>query len=127
MHRKPHPYRRGELLVVIDCADLDRSAEFWSEVLGYVREAEAFGTYLATAGRRGLGALTCACRVGTPGVWKSSSRGSPKTRGTNPACTSTCARPTWSPRSSACWASVRYRSPNSRSRSSDGAGTCWPT
>jgi len=55
MHRKPHPYRRGELLVVIDCADLDRSAEFWSEVLGYVREGEALGTYLGLIPADGQG------------------------------------------------------------------------
>ncbi|RKS71295.1 putative enzyme related to lactoylglutathione lyase [Motilibacter peucedani] len=28
-------YARGELAVVIDCADLDRAAAFWTEVLGY--------------------------------------------------------------------------------------------
>ncbi|WP_433824728.1 VOC family protein [Actinoplanes sp. CA-015351] len=27
-----------ELVVVVDCADLDRSAEFWSGVLGYVAQ-----------------------------------------------------------------------------------------
>ncbi len=27
---------RGELVVVIDCSDLDRSAAFWSAVLGFV-------------------------------------------------------------------------------------------
>ncbi|HLH58403.1 MAG TPA: VOC family protein [Streptosporangiaceae bacterium] len=35
MNRKPQRYREGELVIVIDCADLDRAAEFWSEVLGY--------------------------------------------------------------------------------------------
>jgi catechol 2,3-dioxygenase-like lactoylglutathione lyase family enzyme len=33
--RKPNPYARGELAVVVDCADLDRSARFWTAVLGY--------------------------------------------------------------------------------------------
>jgi predicted enzyme related to lactoylglutathione lyase len=28
-------YRSGELVIVIDCSDLDRSARFWSEALGY--------------------------------------------------------------------------------------------
>jgi predicted enzyme related to lactoylglutathione lyase len=28
-------YRGGELVVVVDCADLDRAGEFWSGVLGY--------------------------------------------------------------------------------------------
>jgi predicted enzyme related to lactoylglutathione lyase len=36
MSRKPHPYREGELVVVIDCSDLDRSAAFWAGALGYV-------------------------------------------------------------------------------------------
>jgi len=31
----PQPYPHGELVVVIDCSDLDRSAAFWSAVLGY--------------------------------------------------------------------------------------------
>jgi predicted enzyme related to lactoylglutathione lyase len=31
----PQPYPNGELVVVIDCSDLDRSAEFWAAVLGY--------------------------------------------------------------------------------------------
>jgi predicted enzyme related to lactoylglutathione lyase len=35
MSRVPHPYREGELVIVIDCSDLDRSAQFWSAVLGY--------------------------------------------------------------------------------------------
>ncbi len=36
MSRKPHPYREGELVLVVDCSDLDRSAAFWAEVLGYL-------------------------------------------------------------------------------------------
>jgi predicted enzyme related to lactoylglutathione lyase len=31
----PQPYPNGELVIVIDCSDLDRSARFWSAVLGY--------------------------------------------------------------------------------------------
>jgi predicted enzyme related to lactoylglutathione lyase len=31
----PQPYPNGELVVVIDCSDLDRSAGFWAAVLGY--------------------------------------------------------------------------------------------
>jgi predicted enzyme related to lactoylglutathione lyase len=31
----PQPYPHGELALVIDCSDLDRSARFWSGVLGY--------------------------------------------------------------------------------------------
>src|SRR5215472_5364718 len=35
MSRIPHPYRNGELVIVIDCFDLDRSARFWVGVLGH--------------------------------------------------------------------------------------------
>lgn len=38
VERSPHPYARGELVVVIDCDDLSRAASFWSGVLGYVPE-----------------------------------------------------------------------------------------
>jgi catechol 2,3-dioxygenase-like lactoylglutathione lyase family enzyme len=41
------PYLRGELVVVIDCSDLDRSAEFWTGVLGYVRSDSTGGPYLS--------------------------------------------------------------------------------
>lgn len=43
MHCEPHPYLRGELVVVIDCSDLERSAEFWTGVLGYARDGVASG------------------------------------------------------------------------------------
>jgi predicted enzyme related to lactoylglutathione lyase len=36
MSRIPHPYLHGELVIVIDCADLARAARFWTAVLGYV-------------------------------------------------------------------------------------------
>lgn len=45
MHRIPHSYRNGELVVVIDCSDLDRSARFWAEVLGYATDVPAGGQY----------------------------------------------------------------------------------
>jgi catechol 2,3-dioxygenase-like lactoylglutathione lyase family enzyme len=32
---RPSPYLHGHLVVVIDCADLDRAARFWTGVLGY--------------------------------------------------------------------------------------------
>jgi predicted enzyme related to lactoylglutathione lyase len=60
MRRRPHPYAQGELVLVIDCADLDRSARFWSGVLGYVREGAAGGpTYqgLLPASGEGLEVL----------------------------------------------------------------------
>jgi predicted enzyme related to lactoylglutathione lyase len=43
--RKPQTYQRGELVVVIDCSDLARSTDFWAQVLGYVCEGPAVGTY----------------------------------------------------------------------------------
>jgi predicted enzyme related to lactoylglutathione lyase len=42
---QPNPYARGELVVVIDCADLDRAAAFWSAVLGYTDAGGDSGTY----------------------------------------------------------------------------------
>ncbi len=47
MRRQPQPYLRGELAVVIDCASLDRAAEFWAAALGYVRHGDASGRYLS--------------------------------------------------------------------------------
>jgi predicted enzyme related to lactoylglutathione lyase len=41
----PNPYARGELVVVVDCADLERAARFWTAVLGYVTEGQAAGRY----------------------------------------------------------------------------------
>ena len=51
-----HPYLRGELVVVIDCSDLDRSAEFWASVLGYVRDGIATGRYQTLLPADGKGA-----------------------------------------------------------------------
>jgi len=42
---QPHPYPQGELLVVIDCADLERAARFWTAVLGYTALGDSEGTY----------------------------------------------------------------------------------
>lgn len=39
------PYRNGELVIVIDCADLDRSARFWAAVLGYTPGRANAGPY----------------------------------------------------------------------------------
>jgi catechol 2,3-dioxygenase-like lactoylglutathione lyase family enzyme len=39
MARSTQPYRGGHLAVVVDCADLDRAAAFWTAALGYVRAA----------------------------------------------------------------------------------------
>jgi catechol 2,3-dioxygenase-like lactoylglutathione lyase family enzyme len=40
-------YPRGELVVVLDCHDLERSASFWCEVLGYRRPWDPTGPYLS--------------------------------------------------------------------------------
>ena len=39
----PQPYPNGELVIVIDCSDLDRSAAFWSGVLGYTSRPPSTG------------------------------------------------------------------------------------
>lgn len=56
MRREPHPYLRGELVVVIDCSGLDRSAEFWTAALGYARDGVATGRYQALLPADGKGA-----------------------------------------------------------------------
>lgn len=35
MNREPQRYRNGELVIVVDCAELPRAAGFWTDVLGY--------------------------------------------------------------------------------------------
>jgi hypothetical protein len=54
MRREPHPYLRGELVVVIDCSDLARSAEFWTGVLGYARDGVASGSPTTSTARTGF-------------------------------------------------------------------------
>jgi predicted enzyme related to lactoylglutathione lyase len=51
----PQSYLHGHLIVVIDCADLDRSARFWTSVLGYTREGPAGQTYLSLIPATGRG------------------------------------------------------------------------
>jgi predicted enzyme related to lactoylglutathione lyase len=51
----PQPYPHGELLIVIDCADLDRSAAFWSAVLGYTAGPAATGPYRGLEPESGAG------------------------------------------------------------------------
>jgi predicted enzyme related to lactoylglutathione lyase len=57
--REPQLYRGGELVVVVDCADLDRAARFWAEVLGYAAHPSASTTYrtLLPPGGRGVEVL----------------------------------------------------------------------
>src|ERR1700693_44106 len=45
MRRRPHRYSHGELVIVIDCSDLGRSADFWTAVLGHVPEVTASKRY----------------------------------------------------------------------------------
>jgi predicted enzyme related to lactoylglutathione lyase len=51
----PQPYPHGELLIVSDCADLDRSAAFWSAVLGYTASPAATGPYRSLEPESGAG------------------------------------------------------------------------
>jgi predicted enzyme related to lactoylglutathione lyase len=52
----PSPYLRGDLVVVIDCADLERSARFWAGVLGYLDEGQSTGPYRTLRPTDGSGA-----------------------------------------------------------------------
>ena len=51
----PRPYPHGELVIVIDCADLDRSAAFWSAVLGYTASPAGTGPYRSLEPESGAG------------------------------------------------------------------------
>jgi predicted enzyme related to lactoylglutathione lyase len=55
MRPMPHPYRNGELVIVIDCSDLDRSARFWSGALGYAAGAATGGHYRSLTPQSGPG------------------------------------------------------------------------
>lgn len=52
-------YRGGELVVVVDCADLDRSARFWAGALGYTAHPSTSTTYrtLLPPGGQGIEVL----------------------------------------------------------------------
>jgi predicted enzyme related to lactoylglutathione lyase len=52
---QPNPYARGELVVVIDCADLERAARFWSAALGYADAGAAGATYRSVLPADGFG------------------------------------------------------------------------
>jgi predicted enzyme related to lactoylglutathione lyase len=51
----PQPYPHGELVIVIDCSDLDRSAQFWSGVLGYTPGPAGTGRYRGLQPESGAG------------------------------------------------------------------------
>lgn len=51
---QPNSYARGHLVVVVDCADLERAARFWSAALGYV-DAGGGATYRSVVPADGFG------------------------------------------------------------------------
>jgi predicted enzyme related to lactoylglutathione lyase len=69
MNHEPHRYLHGELVVVIDCSDLGRSADFWTAALGYTRDGTAEGRYQSLLPADGQGAEILLQRVpdGKPG------------------------------------------------------------
>jgi predicted enzyme related to lactoylglutathione lyase len=50
----PQSYPNGELVIVVDCSDLDRSARFWCGVLGYTASPPS-ARYRALAPESGVG------------------------------------------------------------------------
>jgi predicted enzyme related to lactoylglutathione lyase len=62
----PNSYVRGDLVVVIDCADLDRSARFWAGVLGYLDEGQSNGIYRTLRPADGPGAEVLLQRTADP-------------------------------------------------------------
>ncbi len=52
---QPHRYQQGEVVVVIDCADLGRAARFWAAVLGYTALGDSEDVYQALVPRDGPG------------------------------------------------------------------------
>src|SRR5262245_29828906 len=55
MTRQPQWYVGGEMVLVIDCADLERAAGFWCEVLGYRRMGSPVGQYMGLTPPDGVG------------------------------------------------------------------------
>lgn len=55
MPRTPQPYLNGELVIVVDCSDLERSARFWSEVLGFTVGHPSGGPYRTLVPEDGQG------------------------------------------------------------------------
>jgi catechol 2,3-dioxygenase-like lactoylglutathione lyase family enzyme len=48
-------YLGGEMVLVIDCSNLERSAAFWCDVLGYQPDGPPVGQYLGLLPARGAG------------------------------------------------------------------------
>lgn len=59
MRRSGQGYICGELVVVVDCARLDRAAGFWCSVLGYVQESDLVegSRYLSLVPRDGAAGI----------------------------------------------------------------------
>lgn len=66
MSRTSSSYLGGHLVVVIDCGDLDRAAQFWASVLGYAREDPPGGQYQSLVPASGQGIEVLLQRV--PGL-----------------------------------------------------------
>jgi predicted enzyme related to lactoylglutathione lyase len=64
MRRVPQFYRNGELVIVIDCADLGRSARFWADVLGYTAGPAVSGPVRSLVPYGGQGIEVLLQRVG---------------------------------------------------------------
>lgn len=41
------PYAHGEVVIVLDCGDLETAGTFWCDVLGYRRFGDSAGPYLS--------------------------------------------------------------------------------
>lgn len=75
MMRHDHQrYPGGEMVLVIDCSDLERSAVFWCDVLGYRRGGPPVGQYLGLFPAEGGGLQLLLQRVADP---KPAKNGSP--------------------------------------------------
>ena len=59
-------YLGGEMVLVIDCSDLKRSAAFWCEALGYQADGPAVGQYLGLLPAEGAGLQLLLQRVEDP-------------------------------------------------------------
>lgn len=57
--RTPQSYARGELVIVVDVAELKRAADFWTQALGFVQEGDAGGRYLSLLPADGNGNEFC--------------------------------------------------------------------
>jgi catechol 2,3-dioxygenase-like lactoylglutathione lyase family enzyme len=66
MRHDHQQYPGGEMVLVIDCSDLERSAAFWCDVLGYRRGGPPVGQYLGLFPAAGTGLQLLLQRVADP-------------------------------------------------------------